>query len=286
MYAVFALFSALFAGLTAILAKRGVRKTDSDVATALRTLVVLVFAWAVAWLAGSVQTLGSISPRSLTFLALSGVATGASWLCYFKSLSLSDVNRVAAVDKSSVVLTALCAMLLLGETERWQLQLACSMLIALGTFLMVEKKQSSAAQGPWLAYALASAVFAALTNILAKYGVAGVESNLATALRTCVVLVFSWGFVLLRGKTPLLRSIDRHEGAFIVLSALATGASWLCYFRALQMGPVTAVVSIDKTSLLFTALFARLFLGERLSRRSAFGLLLLCIGAAVVAIWG
>lgn len=286
MYLLFACLSAVFAGATAILAKSGIRKTDSDVATALRTAVVLVFSWAMVFIVGSAGTLASISPRSLLFLVLSGLATGASWLCYFKALAIGDVNKVVPVDKSSVVLTVLFAMLFLGETRLWGLRLACLALIAVGTLLMIEKKRGAqAGHGPWLLYAALSAVFAALTSVLAKVGIEGVESNLGTAVRTGVVLVMAWVVVFLQGKQKALRTLDRRELGFIALSGVATGASWLCYYRAIQIGQVSVVVPIDKMSILITVLFSRLAFGERLTRKAAVGLILISLGTVSMAIW-
>lgn len=287
MYILFAALSALFAGATAILAKCGVRKTDSDLATALRTGVVLLFAWLMVFVTGAQEGLSALSLRSVLFLALSGLATGASWLCYFKALSIGDVNKVVPVDKASIVLTVLFAVLFLGETARWALQLCCVLVIAAGTLLMVEKKRGpqAIAGGPWLVYALFSAVFAALTSILAKAGMGDVNSTLATALRTGVVLAMAWLIVLLRGKGSQLKTLDLSETLFIALSGIATGASWLFYYRAIQMGQVGVVVSIDKLSILFTVLFSRILLGERLSRRATLGLVLITAATLVMAVF-
>ena len=243
MWIVAAVLSALFAGVTSILAKCGIRSTDSDVATAIRTGVVLVFAWAMVLIVGSAPTITAISARSLVFLVLSGLATGASWICYFKALSLGDVNKVVPIDKSSTVLTVLLAIILFGETNHLAVKLVGTALIGVGVFLMIEKKDVakgadsgagvSGGRG-WLPYAIGSAVFAALTAILAKVGITGVESNLGTAIRTGVVLVMAWGIVFAKGKHRGLSRIDRRELAFVLLSGLATGASWLCYYYAIR----------------------------------------------------
>ena len=288
MWIAAAVLSAFFAGITSILAKCGIRHTDSDVATALRTVVVLAFSWLMVLVAGSAGGITSLSGRSLLFLILSGLATGASWLCYFKALSIGDVNKVVPVDKSSTVLTVLLAILLFHETANLPVKLAGTALLLVGALLMVERKPStpSAAQGlSWLPWAVGSAVFAALTSILAKVGISGVESNLGTAIRTGVVLVMAWGIVFLKGKQHQVRTIDRREAGFIALSGVATGASWLCYYYAIQHGVVSVVVPIDKMSILVSVGFSRVFLGERLSRRAALGLSLMAAGALAMAIF-
>ncbi|MBO4352540.1 MAG: EamA family transporter [Eggerthellaceae bacterium] len=276
--------SALFAGLVAVLGKLGVQTTDSDVATAVRTVVVLALSWAAAGLAGSIDTIGSLSATTWTFLILSGLATGASWICYFKALSLGDVNKVVPIDKSSAVLAALLAIVLFGETTNLAVKLVCIAAILAGTMLMIERKNVSPKTGGrgWLAYAVLAALFAALTAILGKVGIDGVESNLGTAIRTCVVLAASWGIVAWKGKLRLVRQIDRRELAFLALSGLATGASWLCYYYAVQTGVVSVVVQIDKLSVLVSIAFAWLVLGEKLSLKAAIGLALLVVGTVVM----
>jgi len=284
MWLAYAAGSAVFAGATAILAKIGIRKTDSTVATAVRTVVVLVMSWAMVFVVGSQGTLRQIDGRSLLFLALSGLATGASWLCYFRALKLGNVNHVAPIDKLSTVLTILLAFVLLGEPFG-AAQAVGMALIAVGTLLMVEKKAvERKSEGPWLLYALGSAVFASLQAILAKFGITGVESNLGTALRTIVVLAMAWLMVAVTGKAGQVKRIDRRELGFICLSGLATGGSWLCYYKALQDGPASMVVPIDKLSILLVVLFARIALNERLSRRAGVGLALLTAGTLVLAL--
>ena len=281
MWILFAAGSALFAGVTAILAKCGIRKTDSTVATAIRTLVVLVFAWTMVFVVGSQGEIRSIGPTTLLFLVLSGLATGASWLCYFKALQLGDINKVVPIDKSSTVLTILLAFFLLGEPIGLPQGIGV-VLIGTGTFLMLEKRSPAAGCAPqcgsWMLYAFGSAVFASLTAILGKAGIQGVESNLGTAIRTGVVLVMAWLMVLVTGKAGAVRQVPRRELAFICLSGVATGASWLCYYRALQSGPASVVVPIDKLSILVTVAFSRLVFRERLTSRSAAGLALIVAG--------
>ena len=300
MWIVAALGSALFAGLTAILAKCGIRHTDPDVATALRTLVVLVFAWIMAAITvGDVPAaLTAISPRPYAFLALSGLATGGSWICYFKALTTGEVDRVVPIDKSSAVISTLLAIVLFGETGHLAVKLLATAVILAGTLMMVRRRGAGVGTAsrpareelrasvspvqPWLVYAVLSAVFAALTSILAKVGIEGVDSNLATALRTCVVLAMAWGIVAARGKLAEVRSVDHRELGFLVLSGLATGASWLCYYFAVQTGQVSVVVQIDKLSILVSIAFARLVFGERLTRRAAVGLALIVAGTCTI----
>lgn len=288
-WVVAAFASAFFAGITSILAKCGIRQTDSDVATAIRTCVVLVFAWIMAGVSGSIGTIGSIAVKSWLFLVLSGLATGASWICYFKALSIGDVNKVVPVDKMSTVLAALIAIVLFGETNNLAVKLIGTAVITLGTFLMIEKRQSAGVSQKqdrtWPVYAIGAAVFAALTSILAKVGIEGVESNLATAIRTCVVLAMAWAIVAAKGKLGQVTHVDRHELAFLAASGIATGASWLLYYYAIAAGQVSVVVQIDKLSILVSVLFARLAFKEKLSRRSAFGLALIVLGTAALAIW-
>ena len=279
--------SAFFAGITSILAKCGIKTTDSDIATALRTCVVLVFAWAMAALAGPLSAIGEISGKSWLFLALSGLATGGSWICYFKALSAGDVNKVVPVDKMSTVLAVLLAIVLFGETSNLAVKLIGTAVITAGTLLMIEKKQQEHGESnrSWLAWAIGAAVFAALTSVLAKVGITGVESNLATAIRTCVVLAMAWIIVAAKGKLGQVREVRRGELGFLAASGLATGASWLFYYYAIAAGQVSVVVQIDKLSILVSVPFAYLAFGERLTRRSAFGLALIVLGTAAMAWW-
>lgn len=279
----FALGSAMFAGLTAILAKIGIENVNSTLATALRTVVVLVFSWVMVFIVGSQSGIGDISGRTLLFLVLSGLATGASWLCYFRALQLGDVNKVTPIDKSSTVLTILLAFILLGEPISLP-QAAGVVGIGAGTLLMVSKKetQSEVKGGKWFIYALLSAVFASLTSIFGKIGVENVDSNLGTAIRTIVVLVMAWLMVFITGEQKELRQISRKSWIFLMLSGFATGGSWLCYYRALQDGPASVVVPIDKLSILVTIFFSRVVLKEKLSRRAAVGLVLIVLGTGAM----
>ena len=282
-----AALSALFAGLTAILAKCGIKKTDSDLATALRTVVVLLFAWVMVFVVGSAGTVTEISSKSIIFLILSGLATGASWICYFKALSVGDVNKVVPVDKSSTVLTVFLAIILFGETERLAVKLIGTALLSVGVFLMIEKKKTEAKETKriWLPYAIGSAVFAALTSILGKIGITDVESNLGTAIRTGVVLVMAWLIVFIKGKESDLKKLDRKELVFIALSGIATGASWLCYYYAIQNGVVSVVVPIDKLSVVVSVVFSWYVFKEKLSRKALAGLILIVVGTLAIAIW-
>lgn len=287
MWIIFAFGSALFAGITSILAKCGIQKTDSHVATAIRTIVVLLFSWLMVFLIGSQSQLGTIDSKTWLFLILSGLATGASWLCYFKALQLGDINKVVPIDKSSVILTILFACLFLQESINLPKALGIVM-IGLGTFCMIEKKKADAAKAVkgagWLFYALGSAFFASLTAILGKVGISGVESNLGTAIRTMVVLLMAWLMVFVTGKQHTIKAIPPKDLGFICLSGFATGASWLCYYKALQNGPASIVVPIDKLSILVTIIFSWLVFHERLSKKAAAGLFLIVLGTLVMLI--
>ncbi|WP_150275361.1 EamA family transporter [Paenibacillus tepidiphilus] len=283
MWVIYAFGSALFAGITAVLAKIGIHNTDSNLATALRTVVVLLFSWALVWIAGSADTIPSISGRTLLFLLLSGLATGASWLCYFRALQLGNVNKVTPVDKSSTILTILLAFVFLGETP--SVAMWCGiLLLAAGTWLMIQRKsgEASVQSRSWLLYAVLSAGFAALTSILGKIGIEDIESGLGTAIRTIAVLVMAWGIVFYQKKHRELRSIERRSWWFLGLSGLATGLSWLCYYRALQEGPASLVVPIDKLSIVVTVAFSWMVLKEKLSRKAFAGLLLVVAGTLLM----
>lgn len=288
MWLLFAVGSAFFSGITAILAKCGVRKTDSTVATAVRTVVVLLFSWLVVLIAGSKDEISSLSAKTVVFLILSGIATGASWLCYFKALQTGDINKVVPIDKFSTVLTMLLAMIFLNEGMSL-LSAAAIVLISAGTFLMIQKQNTDVNKSDkndksWLIYAVLSAVFAALTSILGKVGIENVESNLGTAIRTCVVLVMAWLMVFITGKTGEVRKIPRKDLLFICLSGFATGGAWLCYYKALQDGPASVVVPVDKLSILITILFSYIVFKEKLSKKSLFGLLLIVVGTICMVI--
>ncbi len=286
MWVLFAFGSALFAGLTAVLAKCGIKKTDSDIATAIRTGVVLVFSWLMVFVAGSVGSITALGAGTWLFLVLSGLVAGASWLCYFRALQAGDVNKVVPIDKSSTVLTIILAFIFLGEKVT-ALKAAAVVLIGAGTVLMIEKKdvsETKPGKKGWFIYAVLSAVFAAMTSILGKIGIDGVESNLGTAIRTAVVLVMAWLIVFLKGKQRELSNIPKSELGFICLSGLATGASWLCYYKALQDGLASVVVPIDKLSILVSVGFSAAVFKERLSKKSAAGLLLIVAGTLMMLI--
>ena len=285
MWVLFAFLSAFFAGLTSILAKCGIKKTDSTVATALRTIVVLFFSFVMVMIVGSVKDFSSISSKTLLFLILSGLSTGASWLCYFKALQKGNINKVVPIDKSSTIMTVLLAFLVLGESIGVWMGIG-TLVMALGTFLMIEKKEAEEKEGErgWFIYALLSAVFASRTSILGKIGISGVESNLGTFIRTIVVLVMSTVMVAVTGKMGEVKRIERRELGFIVLSGFATGASWLCYYKALQDGEASIVVPIDKLSILFTVTLSYFVFGEKLKRKSFLGLILLVGGTLMMLI--
>lgn len=280
-----AVLSAFFAGLTSILAKCGIKKTDSDLATALRTFVVLIFSWIMVILVGSQSTITQIQPKSLLFLILSGFATGASWICYFKALSIGNINKVVPIDKSSTILTVLLAIICFGETSNLVIKLIATAILGAGIFLMVEKKNldDTTEKKGWMLYAVLSAIFAALTSILAKVGISGVESNLGTAIRTGVVLIMAWVIVFTKGKQKQIKNLDKKELLFISLSGIATGASWLCYYYAIQKGIVSVVVPIDKLSILVTVAFSYIVFKEKLSLKAFVGLMLMVAGTMLMA---
>ena len=280
----FAVGSAFFAGITAVLAKIGIQKINSTLATAIRTVVVLVFSWLMVFIAGSQDQISQITGKTLCFLVLSGLSTGASWLCYFKALQLGDVNKVAPIDKSSTVLTILLAFILLGEPISIP-QVFGVLGIGIGTLLMITKKETEEGKPQnksWLLFAFLSAVFASLTSIFGKIGMENVESNLGTAIRTVVVLVVAWLIVFVEGQQKGIKTINRKSWVFLFLSGITTGLSWLCYYRALQDGPASIVVPIDKLSILVTIIFSGVVLKERLSRKAGVGLLLILAGTGAM----
>lgn len=285
MWSVFAFASALFAGLTAILAKCGIKNIDSNVATALRTIVVLVFSWIMVFVAGTQSGIRDIPAKVLIFLILSGLSTGASWLCYFKALQLGNVNKVTPIDKSSTILTMLLAFIFLREEITW-LKFAAMVLIGAGTYMMIQKKEAEDKKEDkkWLIYALGSAVFASLTSILGKVGMQNINSNLGTAIRTVVVLIMAWIVVFVSKKQDTIKKIDKKSWIFLALSGFATGGSWLCYYRALQTGPASVVVPIDKLSILVTIGFSYIVFHEKLSLKSGVGLMLIVVGTLVLLI--
>ena len=287
MWLVMAILSAVFAGITSILAKCGIKKTDSDVATALRTVVVLAFSWLMVFVVGSAGTIGNIGTKSLVFLILSGIATGASWLCYFKALSAGNINKVVPIDKSSTILTVILAIILFGETNHLAVKLICTAVLAVGVFLMIEKKADTEKETRkvWLPYAVASAVFAALTSILGKMGIENVESNLGTAIRTAVVLVMAGVIVFIKGKQTKIKEIDKKELFFIALSGIATGGSWLCYYYAIQKGVVSVVVPIDKLSIVVSIVFSYFVFKEKLTKKALLGLVLMVLATISMAIF-
>ena len=287
MWILYAAGSAFFAGITSILAKCGIRKTDSDVATAVRTIVVLLFSWLMVLITGTWTGITEISGKTLLFLILSGLATGASWLCYFHALQKGDINKVVPIDKSSTVITILLAFIFLHEGLTWEKAISI-VLIGAGTMFMITRKDSVSDTGKqggsWLIYAILSAVFASLTAILGKIGIEGIDSNLGTAIRTTVVLVMAWGMVFITGKQQKVKEIQKEELGFIGLSGLATGASWLCYYHALQEGPASVVVPIDKLSILVTIAFSWIVFHEKLTKKAALGVVCITVGTVLLAV--
>ena len=286
MWLGFAVGSAFFAGITSILAKCGIERTDSNVATAVRTFVVLIFSWLMVFVVGSQNQLTTLSLKNLLFLVLSGLATGASWLCYFHALQIGNINKVVPVDKFSTVLTIILAFILLGEPVSIY-KLMGIVGIGVGTWLMIQKKETTEPKKEgkgWFFYALLSAVFASLTSILGKVGITGVDSNLGTAIRTIVVLIMAWVVVFVTKKQNDVRYLDRKELRYIVLSGFATGASWLCYYRALQTGPASLIVPIDKLSIVVSIIFSYIVFKEKLSKKALFGLLCIVGGTLVMLV--
>lgn len=293
MWLLYAFLSALFAGLTSILAKCGIKKTDSGVATAIRTIVVLIFSWIMVFIVGAQGEIGSITMKTWIFLILSGLATGASWLCYFRALQIGDVNKVVPIDKSSTILSILLAVILFRESISIQ-KMIFVIMIAVGTFLMITKKKAAIQknperkakwQGSWLVYAVLSAVFASLTSILGKIGVEGIHSNLGTAIRTVVVLIMAWVVVFVTGKQATIKNIEKKEMGFICLSGLATGASWLCYYKALKDGVASVVISVDKLSMLIAIAFSYLVFKEKLTGKALAGLALITAGTLLMVVF-
>jgi bacterial/archaeal transporter family protein len=287
MWLFYAFGAALFAGITAILAKCGIKNTDSNVATAIRTVVVLIFAWLIVFIVGSENTISSISGKTLIFLVLSGLATGGSWICYFKALQLGNVNKVAPIDKFSTVLSILLAFIILGEPVS-VIKVIAIIPISVGTYMMIQKRKvegnNKSSSTKWIVYAFLSALFASLTSILGKIGIHGVESNLGTAIRTIVVLIMAWVVVFLTKKQNGFAKIDKKSWVFICLSGVATGSSWLCYYRALQEGEASIVVPIDQLSIVLTVAFSYFFLKEKVTKKSLIGLMLLISGTLVLLI--
>lgn len=285
MWILYAFGSAFFAGITAILAKIGIKNVDSNLATAIRTIVILIFSWFMVFIVGSFNTMVNLTTKTLVFLILSGISTGMSWLCYFKALQLGNVNKVTPIDKSSTILTMILAMIFLGESITL-FKVISIILIGIGTYLMIEKKDDNKQEkdNKWLIFAFASAIFASLTSILGKVGIEGVESNLGTAIRTIVVLIMAWLVVFVTKKQGEIKSVDKKSWKFLLLSGLTTGLSWLCYYKALQDGQASIVVPIDKLSILVTIAFSYIILKERLKKKSIMGLILIVIGTLLLLI--
>lgn len=285
MWLLFAFGSALFAGMTAILAKIGIKNVDSNVATAIRTVIILIFSWIMVFIVGSFDTIQDISNKTLIFLILSGLATGGSWLCYFKALQLGDVNKVTPIDKSSTILTMILAFIMLGESIKFTKVIAM-IAIGIGTYMMIIKKEQEIIiqNNKWMFYAVLSALFASLTSILAKIGISNIESNLGTAIRTIVVLIMAWIVVFVTKKQSDIKNIDKKSWIFICLSGITTGLSWLCYYKALQDGEASVVVPIDKLSILVTVLFSYVFLNEKLNKKSFIGLIMIVVGTLILLI--
>lgn len=282
MWILYAFGSAFFAGITAVLAKCGIHDTNSHVATALRTIVVLIFSWIMVFIVGSFHEIANLSYQAILFLVLSGLSTGASWLCYFRALQLGNINKVAAIDKTSVVLTMILSFILFHETVDIY-KIIGMILMMTGTFLMLEKKETSQKEdNHWFIYAVLSVVFASLTTILGKVGISHIESNLGTAIRTSVVLVMAWVVVFATNAQNSVKEVPKHELIYIFLSGIATGTSWLCFYRALQIRPASLVTPIDKLSILVTVLFSYIVFHEKLNLKSFIGLMMIVAGTLIM----
>lgn len=287
MWIVMAILSAFFAGITSILAKCGISKTDSDIATFIRTIVILIFSWLMVFIVGSFNTISSIDTKSFIFLILSGLSTGASWICYFKALSMGNINKVVVIDKSSIILTVLFAIIILKENNNLMLKIGATSLISIGTFMMIEKKEqkNNKIKERFIVYAFLSALFASLTSILAKIGISNVESNLGTAIRTCFVLLMAFIIIVYKGKFKQLKNVYNKELVFICMSGISTGASWLCYYYAIQNGVVSVVVPIDKLSILVSIVFSYIVFKESLTKKAFLGLSLIVIGTLLITLY-
>ncbi len=286
MWIVLAIGSAFFAGITGILAKCGIRDTDSNLATALRTIVVLIFSWVMVWIVGGQATLENIDMKTLFFLILSGISTGASWLCYFKAIQIGDINKVTPIDKSSTVITIILALIFLKEGITF-IKCIAILLICIGTFLMIQRKDVTKKvekNNLWFVYAVGAAIFASLTSILGKIGIENIDATLGTAIRTIVVLIMAWIVVFVSKKHTAIIKIDKRSWIFLGLSGIATGASWLCYYSALQKGPASIVVPIDKLSIVITIIFSYIIFKEKLSRKALGGLFLIIIGTLMMLV--
>ncbi len=286
MWLAFAVLSAFFAGITAVLSKVGIKNVNSNLGTAIRTVIVFIFSWIMVFVAGAQNGVFTMGTKTPVFLILSGFATGASWLCYFRALKIGDVNKVAPIDKSSTILTMLLAFIFLRE-EVTYLKAICIVLIGLGTFLMIEKhgnSENKTEKSDWLIWALLSAVFASLTSILGKIGISDVNSTLGTAIRTFVVLIMAWIAVLVTKSGNGAENITKKDFVFLILSGITTGLSWLCYYKALQDGPASVVAPIDKLSILVTVIFSYAVLKEKLTKKSFTGLILLICGTLLLLV--
>lgn len=285
MWLILACLSALFAGITSILAKLGLKNVNSSLATALRTIIVLIFSWLMVLIAGSQEQLHCININVLVTLIFSGIATGLSWLCYFKALQLGDVNKVTPIDKSSTILTMILAFIFFNE-ELTVIKIIAMILIFVGTLLMIEKKETDnkVTNNQWLIYALASALFASLTTIIAKIGMNNIDSNLGTFIRTAVVLIMAWLMVFYKRSYTTIKDITKRNWVYLFLSGIATGLSWICYYKALQLGDASIVVPIDKLSIVVTIVFSYLVLKESLSKKAVLGLVLNVVATMMLLI--
>lgn len=289
MWLILAFLSAVFAAMSTVLAKLGEKDIDSTFATFLRTGVVLVFSWMIVFMTGTVSQIGQIEKSAWIFLVLSGLATGGSWLCYFRALQLGNAGSVAAVDKTSTVLTVILAFIIFDEKVT-AVRIGAIVLMLAGALLVAydggknRNSDNKSVKRQWILYAALSAVFAALTSVLAKLGIKGLDSNLATAVRTVVVLAMSGMMIPIKSRGKQLAVPKGKQALTLVLSGVATGGSWLCYFNALQTGQASVVVPVDKLSIVLIAVFSRLFLKEKLSAYTVAGLAAVTVGTLLMLV--
>lgn len=282
MWIINAFLSAIFAGMTSILSKMGLEDISSHYVTALRTSVVLVFTWVMYYVTGS--SMQGINSYNFMFIVLSGFATGASWLCYYRALSLADVSQVVPIDKLSTFLTMIFAFVIFHEEVTW-VKVVCIFMMFIGTYLMQKRPQKELNHDKrWLIYAFLSAIFASLTAILAKIGIENVDSQTVTALRTIVVVIMAWIVVFVTKSYSPIALLNKKQLKAIFFSALATGLSWLCYFAALKEGPASIVVPIDKLSIVISILFAYFVLNEKQSIKTILGLICIVISTLLLLI--
>lgn len=287
MSIVLAILAAVFAALTSILAKIGIKNVDSNLATAIRTIVVVIMALIVVLITGQFHAVFDVEGQALIFIVLSGITTGLSWLFFFKALQIGDVSKVVSIDKSSIVMTIILSFIILQEPTT-PLVIAGGVIIAIGTFLLIGKNNSGKKEKfsqSYIFLAILGAVFAALTSILAKIGINNeVDSNVATFIRTIVIIIFAWAIVFFQGTVKQMKDITKKSYLFLGLSGMATGFSWLCYFAAIAIGKVSVVAPIDKFSVVITIILSFFILKEKPTRNTMFGAIVITVGTVLLIV--